>query len=287
MTIRIAVLAGVLSSLLSTPGAALAAVTEPITEPITEQRQWTETWAVTAASPRLEVRNIWGSVRVTTGRPGRIVATITEQRSAPDETRFERSLEVLGLETQADASGVSLVVGEREDCRRRNDCDGCRVDYQFEIEVPPNAVVDVGTVMDGRIDIEDVAGTVSASNVNGPIRIAGLRDCEAVSRVNGPVTLGFGAIPSLGCRIETVNGDVTLEVPAGTGLDVALDLFNGEVSSELPVAPFEVPATVEKIVDDGRKRYRIEKLAGMRVGAGGPTYSVASMNGDLLIRKHQ
>jgi len=31
----------------------------------------------------------------------------------------------------------------------------------------------------------------------------------------------------------------------------------------------------------------VQKKAGIRIGAGGPTYSVASVNGDLRIRKHQ
>jgi hypothetical protein len=97
--------------------------------------------------------------------------------------------------------------------------------------------------------------------------------------------MGYSHAPLQDCRIETVNGDVTLVMPIDTGLDVRLDLFNGEAFSELPVSPFELPATVEQIVEDSRTRYRIQQMAGMRVGAGGPTYSIASMNGDLRIRK--
>ena len=255
---------------------------------ITEERFWTETYAVTQTSPRLEVDNIWGSVQVRTGQPGRISVAVAERRSAPDRVRFDRSREILALDVEADASGVSFVVGNRRDrWRRFDDCDDCRVDYQFEIEVPPEAIVDVGTVMDGRIDVEGVTGTVSASNVNGPISVAGIEDCETVHSVNGRITMGFSRPPSSECRIKTINGDITLEVPADTGLDMALDLFNGEVSSELPIGPFELPATIEQVVDDGRTRYRIRKLAGMRVGAGGPTWSIASMNGDVRIRKQQ
>jgi hypothetical protein len=97
----------------------------------------------------------------------------------------------------------------------------------------------------------------------------------------------FSRAPLQNCSIETINGDVTLEVPENTSLDVAFDLFNGKVWSELPVGAFELPASVEQTVEDGRTRYRIQQLAGVRIGAGGPVYSVASMNGDLRIRKHQ
>jgi len=259
-----------------------------IAAPITEEQSWTETYVVTGSSPRLEVSNIWGSVQVRVGPPGRITASVTELRTAPDRARFERSQEILKLEVEADASGVSFVVGDdSRHWRRRNDCHNCRVDYQFDIEVPPDAVVDVGTVMDGKVDIQDVAGTIRASNVNGPVSVAGVRDCEAVNSVNGQITMGYSQAPLQDCRIETVNGDVTLVMPIDTGLDVQLDLFNGEASSELPVSPLELPATVEEIVEDSRTRYRIQQMAGMRVGAGGPTYSIASMNGDLRIRKQR
>lgn len=269
-----------LAALAVSAGAAISA-------PVTEERSWTETYAVAGASPRLEVSNIWGSVQVRVGAPGQITATVTELRSAPDQALFERSQTSIKLEIEADASGVSFFVGERSGrWQRRNDCHDCRVDYQFDIEVPPDADVDVGTVMDGKVDIQGVTGTIRASNVNGPISVADVGDCEAVNSVNGPITLGYSHAPLQDCRIETVNGDVTLVMPVEAGLDVRLDLFNGTASSELPVSPFELPATVERIVEDSRTRYRIQQMAGMRVGAGGPTYSIASMNGDLRIRKH-
>lgn len=265
---------------------ALLSVSVPAA-PVTEERSWTESHAVTGSAPRLEVSNIWGSVQVRVGPPGRITATITEFRSAPDETRFERSKERIKLRVEADASGVAFAVGEPEGrWRRWNDCRDCRVDYQFDIEVPPDTLVDAGTVMDGKVVIRGVAGAIKASNVNGPIDVADVRDCEAVNSVNGPITVDYSRAPLENCRIETVNGDVTLIMPTGSGLDVQMDLFNGDVSSKLPVSALELPATVEQFTEDNRTRYRIQQMAGMRIGTGGPTYSITSMNGDLRIRKH-
>ncbi|MEQ9562856.1 MAG: hypothetical protein RLN69_10065 [Woeseiaceae bacterium] len=255
---------------------------------VSENRAWTDVYPVAGAAPRLEVSNIWGGVRVRVGEPGVITVSVTESRSAPDQQRFEYSLEVLALDVKADAAGVALKVGHRDDSWwQRKDCHDCRVDYQFDITVPPDAVIDVGTVMDGKVDVLGVTGAISASNVNGPIVIDGVSECVDVGNVNGPITMGFTRAPRQDCRIETVNGDVTLDMPENTSLDVSLDLFNGRVSSELPVGQFELPASVETIVEDGRTRYRIQQLAGIRIGAGGPVYSVASINGDLLIRKHQ
>jgi hypothetical protein len=255
---------------------------------ITKENTWKETYVVQTASPRLVIENIWGSVRVRTGKNGEISVSATEVRSAPDQERFEHSLDVLALDIDADANGVSMLVGQTEDRWHKMDrCRGCRVDYQFEVVVPAGATVDIGTVLDGIVDIDGIAGAVSASNVNGPIRINNIRNCESIESVNGRVELGFSQAPILNCNIETVNGDITLDVPTGTGMDVALDLFNGKVASELQVSPFAMPATVEHIVEDGHNQYRIQKLSGVRIGAGGPTYSITSMNGDVRIQKHQ
>jgi len=141
-------------------------------------------------------------------------------------------------------------------------------------------------VVDGRVDVRGVNGRVSASNVNGPITLQDIHDCEAISGVNGRIEVHYSRAPNRDCNIETINGDISLGVPDGTGLDMSLDLFNGEVSSELQVAAFELPATVEHITRDGRNQYRIQKLSGVRIGAGGPVYTIASMNGDVRIRKN-
>lgn len=256
--------------------------------PVTEQKTWEETYAVQSASPRLIISNIWGNVRVRPGDSGEITVAVTEFRSAPDQERFERSLDVLRLDIDADNDGLSMRVGQaNEHWRYRNRCDGCRVDYQFDVRVPPGAVLSVGTVMDGRVDVEGVRGTISASNVNGPIRIDGMHECESIESVNGKVDLDYSQAPVRECRIETVNGDITLDVPGTAGLDVTMDLFNGDIVSDMQTDALQLPATVEHIVANGRNQYRIQKLTGLRIGAGGPTYTISSINGDVRIQKNQ
>ena len=253
---------------------------------VTEESSWSRAYPVQSAVPRLLVRNIWGSVRVRSGDGDTILVTATERRTAPNQSRLERSHEVLRLVEEADANGVSLVVGDRERWHDRDNCSGCRVDYQFDIVVPYGTTIDVGTVMDGRVDVQGVNGQVSASNVNGPISLKDIHNCEAISGVNGRIDVHYSRAPNRDCRIETVNGDISLGVPDGTGLDMSLNLFNGEIESELQAGSFELPATVEHTVENGHSQYRIEKLSGVRIGAGGPVYTIASMNGDVRIRKN-
>lgn len=255
-------------------------------ETVIQENAWTEHYPVATAAPRLTIDNIWGSVNVRTANVDRITVNINERRSAPSEQLFERSMAIYFLATTADDGGVDIRVGDEErNWQAYNRCNNCRVDYQFDVVVPEGTDVDVGTVVDGRVDVSGALGTVSASNVNGPIEVGGLRNCARVENVNGPIRLEFAMGPGSDCTIESVNGDITLAVPGDAGLDVAFDLFNGQIVSDLEVEPVALPATVEHLTDNGSNLYRIEKPAGLRVGAGGPSYRILSLNGDVRIRK--
>lgn len=247
---------------------------------------WTETFAVSAAEPTLEIRNIWGDVRVLPGKDGEITLSINEHRSARNQEMYERSLEVLKLDIASDADGVDVRVGDQGRRWHGHDrCDDCQVTYQFEVRVPANTRVYASTVVDGEVEVSDIGGLISAGNVNGPVRVVNAANCESVESVNGEVSVSFANPPASDCRIETVNGDIRVQVPESSGLDVSMDLFNGQLRTELPVDPLSLAPRVEHKQKGGRNVYSIEQAAGIRLAGGGPMFSIASMNGDVRIEK--
>jgi hypothetical protein len=253
---------------------------------VSDQKTWSDTYPVSAAVPKLLIDNIWGNVRVRSGSTREIVVTVNEKRSAPTQELFDLSKETIYLDVQADAAGVSLIVAKPErQMGRRDRCRGCRVEYQFEVTVPAGTDVDVSTVTDGGIDVAGTGGPVNASNVNGPVAARDLQDCAQIESVNGAVEVSFARSPSRDCSIKTINGDITLTVPGSAGLDAALSMMQGKVVSEFDLEPLALPAKVEQRNEDGRFIYHIAQAAGIRLGKGGPTFSIESLNGDLRIRK--
>jgi len=255
--------------------------------PVSETRTWTESFPVTSEAPQLTIKNIWGNVNVRPGSPGTISVVIDEKRSAPSQALFERSLETFRLDIETDVDGVAIYVGDHDGTwERRDPCRGCRVDYQFEVTVPPGTQLDVSTVNDGRIDVSGISGMVSASNVNGPISVSEIGNCNDLDSVNGAVDVSFSTAPGQDCSIGTINGDIAISMPDGSGLDVALDLFNGRMTTEFEVDSYALPAQVEQSNDNGRLRYKIQQSAGLRIENGGPTFSISSLNGDIRFQKN-
>ena len=267
---------------------ALLASGAGLAEPITEQQTSQHSYPVSTSAPKLYVRNIWGNVTVRAGTSREITVTLDERRSAPTRELFDRSKERIRLNVEADGSGVSMIVGDRDETSRRTDlCRGCRVEYQFEITAPPDAQIDVGTVTDGRVEVVGIRGVVNASNVNGPVAATDLNNCAQIKSVNGALDLKFARAPGEDCAIETVNGRITVGLPANAGLNAVLNINHGDIESDFDAEPIALPAKLAREENEDRFGYRLEQPSGVRLGAGGPTFTFASLNGDVRIRKNK
>lgn len=254
--------------------------------PVSEQKTSQYTYPVSSPAPSLFVRNIWGNVTVRAGDAREITVTLTERRTAPTRASFERSKELIRLEVEASGEGVSMVVRDPHHRDGRAElCHDCRVDYHFEISAPPDTQIDVGTVTDGRVEITGIRSPVNARNVNGPVEASELSSCEKIESVNGALDVQFAQAPRTDCAIETINGGITVGLPPDSGLDAILSINHGDIESDFDVVPMTLPAKVEKQEHDDRYGYRIVQQSGVRLGAGGPTFTFASLNGDVRILK--
>jgi DUF4097 and DUF4098 domain-containing protein YvlB len=96
-------------------------------------------------------------------------------------------------------------------------------------------------------------GTAEATTVNGSVR-------ASMGRADWTGTMKF----------NTVNGGITVEVPADFSADVEASTVNGSIETDFPL-------TVQG-------RFMNRRLRG-RVGAGGRTLEMESVNGSIRLRK--
>jgi DUF4097 and DUF4098 domain-containing protein YvlB len=123
----------------------------------------------------------------------------------------------------------------------------------------------------GDITITDIGGAVTAETTNGDVTIRSARGPVRAETVNGAIGVEVApAAPAADLALETVNGSVTVWVASGFQGTIDMETTHGTVHTDFPV-------TVQGRFDPRHVRARI--------GSGGGRISLATVNGDLSLRK--
>jgi DUF4097 and DUF4098 domain-containing protein YvlB len=209
-----------------------------------------------AANGAFELENTNGSVRLTSWDEPRV------RIEAVKRARSERALEELKIEITGEADRVSV---RTRYPRPRWLGGSAAVDYR--VSLPRGARVRVGTV-NGRVEVDGVAGELIASTVNGSVDVTHAGSRVDASSVNGKVEVEVARVDPAGRgRLSTTNGSVRLTLPRDASADVVAHTVNGRVSCDFDLA-------------DGSKSRR--ELEG-RIGAGGARFELQSVNGSARI----
>jgi hypothetical protein len=222
------------------------------------------------------IDNVFGPVKVVGGGGDRVTVEIRRRAEARREAALAAAFEEVTLEVDEGGARLELAQdgpfrcerrGPRRDRNRWGGCDwdpDYEVAWEWTVTLPADVALEVSTVNAGDVVVDGVLGPVELANVNGEIRARGLAAAAELTTVNGDVTAEFERVPEGGGSFETVNGEI--------------------------YSDFEVVAVAERaVVDDergarGRKTYRLERDAVVRIGAGGPRLDCETLNGDIVVR---
>ncbi len=254
-----------------------------------ESRDLEESFPI-APGGRLVVDNIFGSVTVTGAAGREVTMKVVETIEADDPTALERARREVALLTSAEGGVVDLYVDgpfrdrDERGWRRKHERRRYRVIYDFTLEVPRDVALEISTVTEGEISIAGVHGDFDISNVNGGIEMTDLRGSGSIRTVNGPIHANFSRSPTETSGFETVNGKVEVYFPPDLSADLELDSRWGELWSEFDFVA--LPTQPETRTTRGGRT--VIKMGGpvVRVAQGGPRLSFETLNGDVLIRKH-
>jgi hypothetical protein len=169
------------------------------------------------------------------------------------------------------------------------DCDNgdCNPPYDytfnFTVKVPKGINVEVSTVNDGNVTIENVSGSVKAENVNGAIRLTALAGKTYASTINGDVDVDYSRNPNQDSRYYSLNGDINALFVKGLAANMSFKSFNGELYTNVQNLQ-TLPAMIEK--KEGKEGTNL-KIAGNRfkVGSGGALLDFETFNGDVIVKE--
>ncbi|NOT08314.1 MAG: DUF4097 family beta strand repeat protein [Gemmatimonadales bacterium] len=228
---------------------------------------------VIASGKTIEIVGVNGSIDAvgTSGREVEVEAVKRARRSDPDDVR---------IEVVEHADGVTICAvypsgrnGERNECREggrgRNNTRNNDVEVMWTVKVPAG-VRFVGRTVNGEIVARRLDAEAEVHTVNGSISVETSAWASATT-VNGSINARMGRADWRGdAELETVNGGITVDLPDSPNLDVDASTVNGSMSTDFPL-------TI-------RGKWGPRRMTGT-IGQGGRALVMATVNGDMMLRR--
>lgn len=262
----------------------------------------------------LEIDNIFGAITVKGYDGDTVKFTAVKTIRAISKEKLAAAKKEVKLDITEKDGHLLLYVDGPFRCKSKDKgkgkCHGCCnirdrgyvVQYDFTVKVPRRTALIAKTVTNGQVVVSDIKGPCKLRNVNEKISVENLTGPFDVKTVNGKITMNrikgsgfahtvngkvqvdFVANPKSECSFKTINGKLDINFLPGLSADFKVKTFNGKVYSDFP--PKYMPRTPAKGKrTNGKYVYKSNRFQHIRVGAGGPSISMDTLNGSIIIAR--
>ena len=140
---------------------------------------------------------------------------------------------------------------------------------EYMLVVPRNARLDDIKLVNGSLDIQDIAGEVRASCVNGRLRASNLGGRANLDTVNGELDASVGPATASPLELSAVNGTLRVTLPSDAKADVEASTVSGRISNDFGM-------------EVSRHQFVGNSLHG-QLGGGGTRVKLSNVNGRIEI----
>ena len=221
-----------------------------------------------SAQGRVEIANINGPVHITGW--DRDEVKVDAVKSAWTKKRLDEAR----IEIRSEQNEISIRTeypSHDHNFNFHNDDEhGNPASVEYTITVPRQARLDEIKLVNGRLDVQDVAGEVHASCVNGRIQAHNLQGPVELNTVNGELDASVDQLPSSELKLSSVNGRLRVTLPSDAKAELKASTVSGNISDE-----FGLPVTRHQFVG--------HSLHG-QLGGGGTLVKLSNVNGEIEIR---
>ena len=220
-----------------------------------------------SAQGRVELENINGPVHIVGWdraevKVDAVKSAWTKERLAEARIEIDASADRISIRTKYPNHDHTFNFGG--DDERDNPA---RVEYT--ISVPRQASLDEIKLVNGRLDIKDVAGEVRASCVNGRMEAQNLQGRTELNTVNGTLDASVTQLPSSGLKLSSVNGRLHVTLPSDASAEVEASTVSGSIHNDFGLTAI-------------RHQYVGHSLHG-QLGTGGTLVKLSNVNGTIEI----
>ena len=235
-----------------------------------------------ARSGALHVNLIQGSISVKGTNRKDVLIEVRPRERGEDEEEDEKSPRAAGLRKISQPLAFTV---EEESNRVEISSSDPRRACDITIEVPARIDLNLSTINDGQIQVEDVDGEHEISNVNGAIRLARVGGSVVAHTTNGAVNVTFTRVtPGKPMAFTTLNGAVDVSLPPATKANLRLRSDQGQLFTDFDFTQQAVELKESK-EPGGRTMKEIGKVIGGSINGGGPEFELRSFNGSVYVRK--
>ena len=220
-----------------------------------------------SAQGHVELENVNGPVHITAWDRAEVKVDAVKSawsKDRLDEAKIEVEASTDRISIRTEYPGHDRTFNFGNDHEHNNPA---RVEYT--ITVPRQANLDEIKLVNGRLDIQGVAGEVHASCVNGRLEARSLQGRSELSTVNGSLDASVDQLASSGLTIKSVNGRLHVTLPSDANAEVKASTMSGGISNE-----FGLPVT--------KHQYVGHSLRG-QLGTGGALVKLSNVNGAIEI----
>jgi len=135
---------------------------------------------------------------------------------------------------------------------------------EYTLVVPRRARLDEIKLVNGSLDIQDVAGEVRASCVNGRLQARNLGGRTDLGTVNGELDASMSRLPSSALELSAVNGTLRLTLPSDAKAELEASTVSGGISNDfgLPVSRQFVGHSLRGELGGGGTHVRLSNVNG-------------------------
>ncbi|WP_371186713.1 DUF4097 domain-containing protein [Thalassotalea maritima] len=216
-------------------------------------------------SSQLILENVNGDVTISSWDQSKIM--VTAVKVANDQDALDRMQVILKQ------SGDRVVVETeyKSDEGWGKNANGGSI--EFTVKVPTNAKLRDIDLVNGSLQVNDVAGELNVDIVNGSVEATGLASDVEIDSVNGGVELKFSNTASnIDIDVETVNGGIRLYLPSDFSAEIDASTGNGAIKTEFGLQGI-------------KGKYYGTDLEGT-IGNGDANIDLDSVNGSIRILKN-
>jgi hypothetical protein len=183
-----------------------------------------------------------------------------------------------GLSVEEDDNVVSVSTGMRGGLRT----------IDLTVSVPTNCSMNLSTVNDGNIEVDNAVGDLEINNVNGRVTLNGISGSAVAHALNEDLVASFVKLnPQKPMSFSSMNGKIDVTLPSDAKATLFMKSDQGEIYSDFDMKVETASLKQEANTKEKKGKFRVTLDKGMRgtINGGGPEFQFTNFNGDIYIRK--